>query len=146
MQKVQSLRFKVQSLLLAGLAGIVAFAGCASNPDLSHIRRAVGTGTKVGITQNPGTGAYELGVSRVQIEYTSIPVVFSTNSANQLQAVIPDVVSRYEVATHSAIFGNAGLTSTLATGTNAVNTAVGGSTPPINNGVGTGSNLPNAAK
>lgn len=110
--------------------------GCISSPSKSHVVRGVATGTSVGITQNPATGLYELGVKRCQVEFVTIPVFF-TNGA----FCIPDVVSRYEVNTHSAVFGNAGLTSTLSTGTNAVQTQVGGTTPPINAGVGTGSNL-----
>lgn len=114
----------------------LTITGCASNPSKAHIIRGVTTGTSLGINQNPATGLYELGIKRAQIEFVSIPVIF-TNGA----FYSPDVNSRYEVSTHSAVFGNAALTSTLSTGSNAVNTAVGGSTPPINNAVGTGSNL-----
>lgn len=115
---------------------VLAFAGCATNPSKSHVVRAVATGTKFGVTQNPTTGVYELGLQRVQAEIVTIPVFFTNGVFS-----IPDVVSRYEVSTHSAVFGNAALTSTMATGTNAVSTQVGGVTPPINAGVGTGSNL-----
>lgn len=126
---------------ILGLALCVALftVGCAShNPSLSHVVRGVVTGTSLGINQNPVTGAYELGIKRAQVEVLTIPVVFTNGEYH-----IPDLVSRYEVSTHSAVFGNAALTSTLATGSG-VDTAVGGGTPPINNGVGTGSNLPTA--
>lgn len=118
------------------ICGAALLAGCASNPSKSHVVRGVATGTSLGITQNPATGLYELGVKRAQVEMITIPV-FYTNGA----FVVPDVVSRYEVSAHSAIFGNTALTSTLSTGTNAVGTALGGTTPPINAGVGIGSNL-----
>lgn len=122
-------------LVLAFLCLVMGVTGCASNSK-GHVIRTVGTGTKLGITQNPATGAYELGFSRVQIEAVVIPVFF-TNGAY----ASPEVVSRYEVSSHSAVFGNVMLTSTLSTGTNAVATSVGGATPPINTGVGTGANL-----
>lgn len=134
--KYKNIMNKIKSLLTVAVISVSILAGCATNPSKSHIVRGVGTGTSLGISQNPGTGLYELGFKRAQIEFVTIPVVF-TNGV----FVVPDVNSRYEVSTHSAVFGNAALTSTLATGTNAVNTAVGGTTPPINTGVGTGSNL-----
>lgn len=123
-------------LALVGCAALPLLAGCAINPSKSHIVRGVATGTSVGLSQNPATGLYELGVKRAQVEFVTIPI-FVTNGV----WIVPDVVSRYEVSTHSAVFGNAALTSTLSTGTNAVQTQVGGTTPPINAGVGTGSNL-----
>lgn len=113
--------------------------GCHLNPSTGHVIRVVATGTKLGLSQNPSTGVYELGIQRVQTEVTTVPV-FLTNG----EFKIPPTVLRYEVNTHSAIFGNAALTSTMATGSNAVATAVGGATPPINNGTGTGNNLPTA--
>lgn len=121
---------------LISLAALVFVTGCAINPSKGHIMRVVATGTKFGLTQNPATQAYELSLQRVQMEALTVPV-FWTNGV----LTVPESVSRYEVSTHSAIFGNAAITSTLSTGSNAVSTMVGGTTPPINAGVGTGSNL-----
>jgi hypothetical protein len=123
--------------LILFCAFLVALCGgCIPSPSKAHIVRVVSTGTKFGLTQNPNTGIYELGLQRVQVEMTTVPV-FWTNGIFSA----PDAVMRYEVNTHSSIFGNAALTSTLATGTNAVNSSVGGATPPINASTGTGNNL-----
>jgi hypothetical protein len=126
------------SLMLLMAVSVLALgtAGCQTSPSKSHVIRAVATGTKAGITQNPTTGVYEFGLQRVQTEIITVPVFF-TNGV----WYAPDVVSRYEVNTHSAVFGNANLTSSLATGSNAVNTAVGGTTPPINSNTGTSNML-----
>lgn len=140
--KTQSPKFKVQTLsILSAVSAAVLATGCASNPSKSHVVRAVATGTKFGVTQNPTTGVYELGIQRVQTELVTIPVYSCTNASGQIVLVTPDTVSRYEVNTHSAVFGNAALTSSLATGSNAVTTAVGGATPPINTATGTNNNL-----
>lgn len=126
----------MKKILLSILTlGALALAGCNS-PSKAHVVRGVTTGTTLGITQNPSSGMYELGIKRVQAEIVTIPVWF-TNGV----FYTPDVVSRYEVNTHSTVFGNASLTSTLSTGPSAVQTPVGGTTPPINSNVGTGSNL-----
>jgi hypothetical protein len=132
---------KYFSLALAIIPALLLSTGCKTNPSKAHVVTARGTYTKLALAQNPATGMYELGLMRGQAELTTIPIVFTNDAEGNLHAVVPDVVSRYEVSTHSAIFGNAALTSTLATGTNGVNTQVGGQTPPINTGVGTGSNL-----
>jgi hypothetical protein len=125
------------AFLICGLLTITSGCG-ARKPSSGHILRGAATVTSLGISQNPATGLYELGIKRGQVEVVSIPVWLNTN--NNTYAV-PDVNSRYEVSTHSAVFGNAALTSTLSTGSNAVNTSVGGATQPINSNVGTGSNL-----
>jgi hypothetical protein len=130
-------RIGLSGLIVGAAAlGLVAVAGCASNPSKSHVVRIVGTGTKIGVAQNPATQCYELGILRAQVELTTIPV-FYTNGV----CYMPDVVSRYEVSTHNPIFGNLALTSTMATGTNGVTTQVGGATPPINTGFGTGAQI-----
>lgn len=124
-------------LALAAVALLMAVGtGCATAPSSGHVIRAVATGTKLGVTQNPVTGAYELGFERIQTELITTPVLFTNGGY-----VSPDVVSGYEVSSHSAVFGNVGLTSTMAVGTNAVATMLGGQHTPINAGVGTGSNL-----
>jgi hypothetical protein len=112
---------------------------CHLNPSAGHIIRIVGTGGKLGITQNPVSGVYELGFQRVQSELTFIPV-FETNGHYS----VPDAVLRYEANAHSSIFGNSAVTSTMATGTNACATAIGGASLPINIGTGTSNNLQTA--
>jgi hypothetical protein len=131
----------ISTLILAGAVALATVTGCTMNPSKSHIVRAVATGTKLGVTQNPTTGVYELGVQRVQTEIITVPVYAYTNKDGSVNLVVPESVSRYEVNTHSAVFGNAALTSTLATGTNGVATQVGGQTPPINVSTGTSNNL-----
>lgn len=133
---IQSLPGRVLKLALFAALLSVFTVGCMTSPSKSHVVRGVATGTSIGISQNPATGLYEFGVKRCQIEFVTIPIFFT----NGLPC-LPDVVSRYELTTHSAVFGNASLTSTLATGSNGVNTSVGGATPPINAGTGTNNML-----
>ena len=137
MNKNSKNRAAILSICAAALLGLGA--GCQSSPSKSHVIRVVGTGTDFGINQNPVTGFYELGLKRVQTEVTTVPVIW-TNGA----FYIPDVVERYEVNTHSSIFGNAALTSTMATGSNAVLTSLGGASQPINANTGVSNNLPTA--
>lgn len=137
--------------IIAGLALVAALGlftgGCSlSNKDMGHIITARGVGTGLGATQNPATGMYELALKRIQEEITWIPVVFSTNNTTgAVTAVIPDTVTRYEVSTASAVWGDSAITSTTATGLNGVLSNVGGATPPINSGKQTNSvSNPNA--
>lgn len=118
-------------LLLFGATGCVG-----RSPSSGHIVRIDAVGTKVGIGQNPATGVYELGIMRVQTELTTIPVFFT----NGEYRVAPAVMS-YEANAHSAVFGNAAVTSTIATGSNAVNSTLGGQHPPINANTGVSNNL-----
>lgn len=119
-------------LILLAIAIISLTVGCVHAPAKSHVVHVVATGTKFGITENPATQLYELGLTRFQAEVTTVPIMWATNKDGSIYVVIPDVVTRYEVQGKNTTFGGAGLTSTLATGTNAVNTAVGGTVAPIN--------------
>lgn len=119
----------------------LGFSGCATSPSKSHIVHIAGVGTKGGIVQDPVTGMYSLGLQRVQADLLTIPIMFSTNKDGTIVVILPDVVASYEVSSHSPIFGNVGATMTMATGTNAVWTVLGGQHQPINEGVGTGSNI-----
>ncbi len=111
---------------IIALLTLIALVGCAHTPSKSHVVHVVATGTKFGITENPATQLYELGL------VTTVPIMWATNRDGTIYVVIPDVVTRYEVQGKNTTFGGAGLTSTLATGTNAVGTAVGGTVAPIN--------------
>ena len=116
---------------------LAAVSGCGTMPhDTAHVYRFDATGNKLAVSQNPVTGFYELGWQRVQTEYTQVPVIWTNG-----QFYIPETLMRYEVNTHSAVFGNAAMTSTLGTGSNAVNTRLGGGADPINAATGTGNNL-----
>lgn len=117
---------------IIALLAIIALTGCHAQPSKSHVVHVVATGTKFGITENPATQLYELGLTRFQAEVTTVPIMWATNRDGTIYVVIPDVVTRYEVQGKNTTFGGAGLTSTLATGTNAVGTAVGGTVAPIN--------------
>lgn len=132
-------------LVACACVAATALTGCKSTPDTtSHIWQIGGTGTKAGIVQDPITGMYSVGLQRVQIVNTIIPCRVITNSAGEQKFITPDVNASYEVSGHNAIFGNVGLTETLATGTNAVATILGGNHQPINANVGTGAQTPTA--
>lgn len=123
------------ALLIAIMAG--SLSGCSTRPSTNHVIRIDATGAKLGIAQNPVTGMYELAIQRVFTEITTIPVIYDTNKA---EFRVTPTVSRYEANTHSAVFGNVAISSTLATGSNAVWTIAGGG-PLINAGTGTSNNL-----
>lgn len=127
-------------VILAFLLPALLLAGCAIPKDIAHVYTISGDGTSVGITQNPATQAYELGLKRVHTHLSIIPIVFQTNSLGVISCVIPDVVVSDEINGRNSIFGGAGGTITVATGTNAVQTILGGGHVPINEGTGT--NLP----
>lgn len=127
---------KTSMLLTIAAVALALSSGCAGSPSKSHVVKADAQGTKFGIGQNPATGMYELQLWRGSAEVVTIPVWF-TNGVYYTA----DVVSRYELSGHSPVFGNVAVTSTLATGSNAVNTAVGGTTPPINANFGTGAKI-----
>lgn len=126
-------------LILALLVPLL-LVGCQNNKDIAHVWTASQDGTTVGVTENPTTQLYELGVKRVHSHVTMIPIIFETNNVGNIRAVIPDVVVSDEINARSGIFGGAGGTITVATGTNAVGTLLGGGHVPINEGTGT--NLP----
>lgn len=108
--------------------------GCAHTPSAGHVVKLIGKGTKGGITENPVTGSYEIALQRVQMELITIPLAYATNKDGGVYVVIPDVVDRVEALGKNSVFGNAGDTWTLATGSNSVNTLVGGQTTPVNGG------------
>lgn len=129
----------VASLVLVASAALAAslLSGCAGLPhDTAHVYRLDATGNKLAVSQNPVTGLYEVGWQRVQSEYTQVPVIWTNGTF-----YIPTTLMRYEANAHSAVFGNAAVTATMATGTNAVETQLGGGYPPINSGTGTSNNL-----
>lgn len=129
-------------LILLLTLGLLPLCGCALNPSKSHVIHIGAVGTKIGIVQDPISGMYSLSAQRVQADLITIPIMFTTNKAGDVVVIIPDVVHSFEVNAHNAVFGNVSTTTTMATGTNAVHTTLGGQHQPINAGVGTGSNLP----
>lgn len=132
---------KMMAPLIALLLLPALLCGCNFNrKDVAHVWTASQDGTTVGVTENPTTQLYELGVKRVHSHITMIPIIFETNAMGNIRAVIPDVVVSDEINARSGIFGGAGGTITVATGTNAVQTILGGQHQPIN--TATGTNLP----
>jgi hypothetical protein len=130
---------QVVSLILACLIPVF-LVGCALPKDVAHVYHLSGDGTSLGITQNPATQAYELGLKRVHTTMTIVPVIWSTNNVGGLVAIVPDSVISDEINGRSTIFGGAGGTITVAVGSNAVQSILGGGHQPIN--AGSGTNLP----
>ncbi len=132
---------KAAALIALLVLPVAMFTGCGGLPkDVAHVYTISGDGTSMGITQNPATQLYELGLKRIHTHLTIVPIVFQTNAAGTITAVIPDTVVSDEINGRNSIFGGAGGTITVATGTNAVQTMLGGGHVPINEGSGT--NLP----
>lgn len=122
------------------LPAFLLAGGCAIPKDVAHVYHISGDGTSLGLTQNPTTQAYELGLKRVHTTLSIVPIVWQTNGTGNILAVVPDTVLSDEINGRSTIFGGAGGTITLAVGTNAVQTLLGGQHYPINQGSGT--NIP----
>jgi hypothetical protein len=121
----------------------VTLTGCATAINTKDVTKITVTQTGIKIGQNPATQVYELMVGRSQVEYVKVPTGLNgTNAQPSDASVIPQFASSYEMNGHSAVFGNAAMTTTIATGgTNAVNTIIGGEHQPINSATGTGDNL-----
>ncbi len=119
--------------LLATVLALSMLGGCTHTPSAGHVFRGIAKGTKGGITENTATGAYELGLQRVQAEVLWIPFTYATSKDGSVYVVIPDVVDRVEALGKASFFGNTGDTWTLSTG-KGVFTEVGGKTPPVNSG------------
>jgi hypothetical protein len=121
-------------VLIAGLA-----AGCASHsPSKGYIEDLTVTGLKLGVQQDPITYQAQLGVMRFWATWTSVPVFTWTNPVTgQIGGWLPDVIKRYETTARSGIFGGAGITATLATGSNAMGSATAVTVPPINHDAAT---------
>lgn len=128
------------AMLFALAMPALLLGGCKLPGDVAHVYHISGDGTSLGVTQNPTTQAYELGLKRIHTTLTIIPIVYQTNALGNITAVIPDTVVSDEINARSGVFGGAGGTITIATGTNAVQTLLGGMHVPINEG--TGSTLP----
>ena len=124
---------------LLSIAALVTLTACQSSRPVTSVFAVGGVATKIGIVQDPATGQYSLGAQRGQAVFARIPIVYSTNDVGGITAVVPDTIISYEVNAHSGIWGNAQSTWTLATGTNAVQTLLGGQHLPINTATGTGS-------
>lgn len=129
--------------LAAGVLATLTLTGCATAINTKDVTKITVTQTGIKLGQNPASQVYELMIGRSQIEYVKVPTGLNgTNAVPGDAAVIPQFVSSYEANGHSGVFGNAAVTTTVATGgTNAVNTTVGGEHATINSATGTGNNL-----
>jgi deoxyribose-phosphate aldolase len=135
---------KIRSfLLLAALVATTLVVGCATAINTKDVTKITVTETGLKIGQNVANQTYEIIMGRSQVEYMKIPTGLNgTNATAGDAAIIPQTVSSYEANGHSAVFGNAAVTTTMSTGgTNAVNTTVGGEHPMINTTTGAANNL-----
>jgi len=131
--------------ILTGALAMGCFTnlGCATAINTKDVTKITVTQTGLKIGQNAATQTYELVLGRSQVEYFKVPTGLNgTNATPEDASVVPMTVSSYEANGHSAVFGNAALTTTVATGgTGAVNTTIGGEHVPINTATGTNNNL-----
>lgn len=125
--------------LLVCSAALIAVgsSGCSTAINTKDVTKVVVTTTGVRIGQSQVDKTPELTVGRNQVEYLKVPTGLNATNANSSDVTkTPAVVAGYEVNAHSAVFGNAAMTSTFATDQAGVVTALGGAHPPINAGTG----------
>lgn len=136
---------KFNKWLVGICAASVLLAGCVSrpisNPAPSHVVSIIGSGKKLGVTQDPLTQMYQLGYASLFGGLLTVPVTVSYDPThtNELNMRTPNVVARYEIGSKATFFGSAGSTYTVAVGTEACNTLLGGQSPPMNLGYWTNS-------
>ncbi|HEV2692240.1 MAG TPA: hypothetical protein VG347_05035 [Verrucomicrobiae bacterium] len=139
------MKTKLRSILLvAALAAVAAMPiACATAINTKDVTKVTVTETGVKIGQNVANQTYELVIGRSQVEYMKIPTGLNgTNATDASAAIVPQTVSSYEANGHSAVFGNAAVSTTMSTGgSNSVNTVVGGQHPLINDTTGAANNL-----
>jgi hypothetical protein len=133
------------TLGVAAIAMLALAVGCAGTTNTKDVTKITVTETGLKLGQNVANQTYELILGRSQVEYMKIPTGLNTDGSNNVAAdaaIIAPVVSSYEANGHSAVFGNAAVTTTMSTGgTNAVNTSVGGEHPMINTTTGAANQL-----
>ena len=130
---------KILSLCLC--VSVLILAGCQATSNANRrVVHGAGSFTKLGVGENMATGLYELGIMHGQTTFTIVPILFTTNSAGAC-VVVPDVADSYETTGANSIFGRGGITSTFATGTNAVGSLLGGEHLPVNSAAQTSAGL-----
>lgn len=140
-------KIKTIITLVAGVLTLALLStGCTTAVNTKDVTDITITETGLSIDQNPVTQLYKLTFGRSQVRYQKIPTgLNATNATADDVSKVPSVVTAYEANTHSAVFGNASVSTTTATGDQGVQTTLGGAHPLINAGVGTGSNLATVA-
>jgi hypothetical protein len=134
----------LSTLCMAAFGAALLFtSGCATAINTKDVTKVTVTETGLKIGQNVATQTYELVLGRSQVEYIKLPTgLNATNATDASAAIVPQTVSSYEANGHSAVFGNAAVTTTMSSGgTNSVNTTLGGEHVPINVATGTNNNL-----
>jgi hypothetical protein len=122
------------------LLPVALLTGCGGlfPKDVAHAVNFTEDGTKIRVGQDPVSQMPQLIFGREQANITVIPIIFQTNAANgQISAVVPETVESYEFNGRNTTFGGIAGTITFATGSNAVQTVLGGGHAPINEGTGT---------
>ena len=119
-------------IILGGLAFTGTGCGTTQTANAPIKGKVIGGNvslTKLGVTENLFTGAYELGTERGQLTGAVVPMYYDPISRTWSS---PDFVMSYEAQARNGMFGSAGGTFTYAIGSNAVWTMLGGNHLPIN--------------
>lgn len=124
-------------VVLALLVPVFAFglltAGCSGFNQNTHRAVAVSAkGIAAGITEDPSTGLYELGLKNVDSSAIMLPIFYQTNAAGDISVVVPDAVMSSEQGGKAHLFGSGSTTVTIAIGPNAVASILGAAHYPIN--------------
>lgn len=122
---------------IIGAACVIGLCvGCSTAINTKDVTKIVVTTTGVRIGQSQVDKTPELDIGRNQVEYIKVPTGLNATNANANDVTkAPVVVAGYEANAHSALFGNAAVTSTFATDQGGA-TVLGGQHQPINSGTG----------
>jgi len=120
----------MKRILLALVSILALVTGCSTAVNTKDVTRITVTTTGLRIGVGTVDRTPELIAGRSQVDYIKVPIPSDSNS-------VPQAVFGYELNTSSPIFGRGAMTATTSTGTNGVQTILGGQHPPINGGTGT---------
>lgn len=128
----------MKRILLALVSIVALLTGCATSVNTKDVTRITVTTTGIRIGLGTVDRTPELIAGRSQVDYIKVPTGLNgTNASPEAAAFVPQAVFGYELNTSSPIFGRGAMTATTSTGTNGVQTLLGGQHSPINGGTGT---------
>lgn len=120
------------------LLTVFTLTGCVASVNTKDVTRitVTTTGLRIGVGTVDRTPEFIAG--RSQVDYIKVPTGLNgTNASASDAATVPQAVFGYELNTSSPLFGRGAMTATTSTGTNGVQTLLGGQHAPINGGTGT---------
>jgi len=116
--------------------------GCAMVKPTGDVIQTTSTMFGISLAQNQATQLYELKLGLIRNQITKIPTSKEKSGSNSVGSAsdIAPFLSRTEAIQKSFIFGNSYVVTTIAAGTNAVGTEIGGKFIPSQTTASTNSN------